>query len=43
MKQILASLALLVGQFSVTPHNGIADRTLGLSLHRTINIPLERS
>lgn len=43
MKQILARSALLLRQSLITAHNTIANRTLNLALHRTVNIALESS
>lgn len=42
MKQIFARLAPLIRQLPIAPDNGIANRTLRLSLHRAIHIPLKR-
>lgn len=42
MERVLASRATLIRQLAITSHNTITNRTLHLSLDRTIDITLER-
>lgn len=42
MKQVLTGAAPLIRQLPIASHNAVADRTLGLSPHRTIHITLKR-